>query len=257
MRKLLRSFFTALVVFVFSILPAQASDFFVGFTSQGSNFWFTPMQIPVALLNSVIGGGSSGLTYDWVNFSSDDNRKITVDNGKFFGFKAKDMFNNFGIGAQVTYQPQYSIFGMWVKGGYKYRQFRADIDPTLDYLQKYKVNAWNVGVGIRLTPFRSMLENHNWSPFVDFGTTYNDVFNVKAPYDNDKSQFGNGMATSYGIGARIIDDYEERSYNIMLSVSLPHYDYLRRDFKLADGTMPYEHIKSKNYSISLSFQLEF
>lgn len=106
-------------------------------------------------------------------------------------------------------------------------------------------------------PFRSMLENHNWSPFVDFGTTYNDVFNVKAPYDNDKSQFGNGMATSYGIGARIIDDYEERSYNIMLSVSLPHYDYLRRDFKLADGTMPYEHIKSKNYSISLSFQLEF
>lgn len=233
----------------------QAKDFFFGFTSQGSNAFFTPFNVPVTILNSFIGGGTSGLTYDWVHFSSNDGREVRVRNGEYFGIRARDMFNNFGIGVQLSYQPQYSIFGMYLKGGYKFRQFRLDIDPASNDLQKYKANGWNVGIGIRLTPFLRLLEHKEWSPFIEFGTTYNDVFKVTAPYDNAKDQFGKGMSTSIGIGIRKLVDYDE-SVNFVLSMSIPHYNYLNREFELRDGTKPYEHIRSRNFSVSLSIQLE-
>lgn len=41
----------------------------------------------------------------------DSQGKIHVDNGNFFGFKARDLFNNFGYGLTFGYQPKFSILG--------------------------------------------------------------------------------------------------------------------------------------------------
>lgn len=246
-----------LVLAVMAMPAAQAKDIFVGLTSQGSNLWFTPMQVPVYLINALLGGGASGLTYDWLHVSGDGTGRPRVDNGSYFGFRARDMFNNFGIGLQITYQPQYSIFGIWVKGGYKYRQFRLYPDENVEEYSKYKANGWNLGLGVRLTPFRQNLERGKIVPYLEFGTSYNDVFKVTAPYDNDKSQFGKGMSTTFGIGMRRVPRWSDQSWNCSLTFTLPHYNYLDRSYTLPDGTRPYEYLRSKTFSITLAFQREF
>lgn len=143
--------------------PISAKDFFFGFTSHGSNFWLgNLMQTPVYLLNEcLLGGGATSIGMDWISVSSTDDSNIRMQNGNYFGFKARDMFNNFGYGAQVTYMPQYSWFGIWVEGGYKYRQFRMSLDMPEQETNKYKLNAWYAGGGIRLT-IKPMLEEHEW-----------------------------------------------------------------------------------------------
>lgn len=239
------------------LLPTKSlgQEFFFGLTSEGSNFWFTPAQAPVRLINEALGGGSGGFSYEWVSIK-DSQGKLDVDNGNFFGFKAKDLFNHFGYGLTFGYQPAYSIFGAYARGGYNFRQFRMQPDRSLDGKEKYKLNSWTAGVGIKLTPFKELLEDDGWSPFVEVGTDYHKVFSAKAPYDNDKSQFGSGFSTHFAVGVRFVDG-DDDSYSISLSFELPHYDYFNKDFTLSTGEKPYADINSKNYGISLRLQQEF
>lgn len=243
----------AVILGSFQIMAAR--DFFFGLTSHGSNFWFNPTQVPIVLINSLIGGGTYSTGYDWITVK-DDQGSLDVNNGNYFGFRAVDIFNNFGYGVQFGYQPAYSIFGAWINAGYKYRQFRMQPDRTIEETEKYKVHGWNVGVGIRLTPFRSLLENGKVCPFIDFGTAYNNVFSVSAPYDNARDQFGKGMSTTIGLGIRRVA-WDDSSWNLSLSFIMPQYNYFNKDFTTPDGLKPYENIKSKNYSIYLKFAREF
>lgn len=237
--------------------PISAKDFFFGFTSHGSNFWLgNLMQTPVYLLNEcLLGGGATSIGMDWISVSSTDDSNIRMQNGNYFGFKARDMFNNFGYGAQVTYMPQYSWFGIWVEGGYKYRQFRMSLDMPEQETNKYKLNAWYAGGGIRLT-IKPMLEEHEWAPFIEYGTRYNAVFSPKAPFDSSTDQFGKGISMRLGIGARILLE-DEQSLNLSVSYSLPQYDYFNRDFETSTGFKPYENIKARNHSIFINIQTEF
>lgn len=236
----------------------SAKDFFFGLTSHGSNFWLSPAQVAVYLINNyVLGGGGSNLGYDWVQIKNSDGSKIALDNGNYFGFKARDLFNNFGIGVQGGYQPAYSIFGAWVNAGYKYRQFGMTIPDIKQSSDRYKMNAWYVGVGIRLSPFKSTLENSGWSPFVDFGTSYNSVFKGDTPFGKELEQFGKGFSTTFGVGARFVDDYTENGFCVSIAFTLPQYNYFNQDFETRAGVQPFEHVKAKNYAIQLRIQTEF
>ncbi len=231
----------------------SARDFFFGFTSYGSNFWIGSVtQIPVFLLNACIGGGSNSIGMDWLSVSADNNNKIDISNGNYLGFHARDMFNNFGYGAQLTYMPQYSWFGLWVEGGYKYRQFRMNLDIEEQETNKYKVNAWYAGAGIRLT-IKPLLDNKGWAPFIEYGTRFNSVFSPKAPFGGDSSQFGDGTSMRMGLGVRFLGD--DISYNIAVNYSLPQYDYFNRNYTI-NGIKPYEHIKGGNNSVFLTIQIE-
>lgn len=120
---------------------------------------------------------------------------------------------------------------------------------------KYKLNAWYAGGGIRLT-IKPMLEEHEWAPFIEYGTRYNAVFSPKAPFDNSTDQFGKGISMRLGIGARILLE-DEQSLNLSVSYSLPQYDYFNRDFETSTGFKPYENIKARNHSIFINIQTEF
>lgn len=238
-------------------MKSMGQEFFFGLTSEGGNLWFSPANYIVASINQQLGedGAATGnLGYDWISVK-DSQGKIDVDNGSFFGFKARDLFNHFGFGLTFGYQPMFSPFGTFVRAGYKYRQFRTQIDRELDYQNKYKLNSWSAGVGIRITPLVGLLEDYHWSPILEVGTDYNKPFSVKAPYDNDCSQFGSGFSTHFALGARITDGDEGMS--ISVSFEMPHYDYFNRDYTLSSGEKPYSDVKSKNYSISLNFQRDF
>jgi len=241
-----------------STSTVRAGDFFFGLTGYGSNFWFSPITAAIYGINTLTNmGGSSMLGYDWVSIKNDNGSKIAIDNGNYFGFRARDLFNNFGGGIQFGYQPTYSIFGAWVTGGYKYRQFGMDLGLEQQTSDRYKINAWYIGVGVRLTPFRTLLEEHNWSPFIDFGTSYNSSFSVQSPFGNNIDQFGKGMSTNIGLGVRFIDDYDDTGINFSISFTFPQYEYFNRAFTLSDGTKPYADIKARNYSVFLKIMQEF
>ena len=228
----------------------MAGDFSFGITSQGQNFWFAIPQIPVRMINQALGGGAGGFTYEWMSVK-DSQGKIHIDNGNFFGFKAKDIFNNFGYGVTFGYQPKFSILGIFVNGGYKFRQFRMQPDRTLDFNEKYKLNTWTAGATLRITPLLGLLDDEGWSPIIEVGTKYNKVFSCKAPFDNDKNQFGSGLSTTIALGVRA------EVISISAAYEMANYDYFNRDFVAKDGSTPYSDIKSKNHSITLKMQLEF
>ena len=233
---------------------AKAGDFFYGLTADGANFWFMIPQTPVYFLNSLIGGGNAGQSIDWLRVK-DDQGKIKVRQGKYFGFKAKDLFGDFGVGATFGYQPKFSVFGIYVNGGYHFKQFDMQPDRSLNAMEKYRLPSWTAGVGVRLTPIVSMLEDSGWSPIIELGTNYNQVFSVKAPYGNDVDQFGKGFTTRISAGVRFTD--EDNAYSISLGFELPHYNYFNKDFTTADGLQPYKNIDAKAYSVSLKMSTEF
>lgn len=170
----MKKIFSFFVLLYLVCTPCQvlAGDFSFGITSQGQNFWFSIPQIPVRMINEALGGGAGGFTYEWISVK-DSQGKLHVDNGNFFGFKAKDIFNNFGYGVTFGYQPKFSVLGIFVNGGYKFRQFRMQPDRALDTNEKYKLNTWTAGATLRVTPLIGLYENDGWSPIIEVGTKYN------------------------------------------------------------------------------------
>lgn len=236
----------------FASVTCGARDFFVGVNTEGNNAWAIPIQIPAYVINSALGGGASSNGYSWLHVS---NRAgdVKIDRGNWIGFKAKDIFNQFGLGLQIGYQPKYSVFGAWINGNYRFRQFRMQIDPATESMDKYQIPSWNVGVGIRFSPFVSNLEDNGWCPFIDFGTIYESPFAIKAPYGNDPEQLGKGMRLNVGIGVRL----EESGINISISGTRSMYTYFNRNFQTPEGLKPYEFINSREFGISLKIQREF
>lgn len=224
---------------------AYAGDFYFGLSAQTGNFWLSPLS-GLAL--------TKDLTYDWMTVK-DENGKLELNDGNMFGFKARDLFRNFSLGATVGYQPIFSPFGVYANARYRFRQFRMQPNRSIDEMEKYKPSSIAVGIGIRITPFMVLLEEEGWSPMIEIGTNYNKVFACKAPFDNAKGQFGSGFSTRIALGIRT---YKEEKSTIagFVFCELPQYNYFNRDFELSDGTKPYENIKSKAYTVGIGLTLE-
>lgn len=249
--------FLLFVAIAFSCPNAPAGDFFYGFTSDGGNFWSQLPLYPAQMLNGLIGGvGVSGTSYAWHDVK-DSRGKIKVNGGNYFGFKARDLFRDFGVGFTFGYQPRFSVLGFYINGGYNFRQFNTQVDRNLDNLEKYRIPSWSAGVGLRLTPFVSNLEENGWSPIIELGTKYSQAFSVKAPYGNDEAQIGKGMTTKFGIGFRKYNDDEDRAYSISLGYEMPHFNYFNKDFVAPDGSQPYKDITAKDHRIFWHVMMEF
>lgn len=237
---------------IFVLLPMKnfAGDFSFGLTTSGGNFWTAIPQLPVNVINALLGGGAGGYTWDWVSVK-DSQGKIKVDNGNWFGFKARDMFSNFSYGINFGYQPKFSPLGIFVNGAYKFRQFHMQPDRSLGGYEKYKLNSWTAGATLRITPLLELYRYDGWSPIAELGTRYNKVFSCTAPYDSDSDQFGSGLSYSVAIGIRFSNG------SMTLGYEWSGYDYFNRDFKAKDGSTPYADIKSSMRGITLKFQHEF
>ena len=197
-----------------------ARDISFGISSHSGNFWGSIVQTPVLLINQILGLGNGGFSYDWLRVK-DQQGKIKVDNGKYFGFKSRDVFNNFGYGITIGYQPKFSILGIFLNGEYNFRQFGMQPNRNLDYMERYKSSSWSAGAILR------------------------------ASIPLNEEQFGNGLSTSFGLGVR----FKER-WSIGAVYNMPQYDYFNRDFITSDGQKPYAGIRSENHSTSLRIQIE-
>lgn len=256
MKNVLRIILISATV-LFSGSNTSAGDFFYGFTADGGNFWSNLPLFPAQMLNGIIGGSyNAGMSYAWHDVK-DSQGKIKVNGGNYFGFKARDLFRDFGVGFTFGYQPRFSVLGLFINGGYNFRQFNTQVDRNLDNLEKYRIPSWSAGVGLRLTPFVSNLEEHGWSPIVEIGTKYSQSFSVKAPYGNDDTQIGKGITSKFGIGIRKVDEDEDRVYSISVGYDLPHFNYFNKDFIAPDGSQPYKDVTARDHRIFWNIMMEF
>ncbi|MDE7441780.1 MAG: hypothetical protein K2M69_06425 [Muribaculaceae bacterium] len=234
-----------------------ASDFNFNLYGGSTNFWSnTIFQIPASYLSSLTSllisdepfyGGS----YRYEIFRlKEAGEKVPIYSGKFFGFKAKDLFSNIQYGLKVGWSPKFSPFGVYVSCAYQFRRFEADfsqVGPTT-----YKFNSVRPGIGIRVTPFISWLEDEKWCPILEVGTSYNYNFKVKGAYDNAKDQFNSGMISTFGIGIR------NQKVAISGGVEIDHYNVFNTDFTPDQGiTFPYADVKSTHLNIFISVATEF
>lgn len=253
--KIVLRIFLLCALWLFSGSNVSAGDFFYGFNSDGGNFWLQLPMYPAQTLNNLIGGvGICGTSYAW-HYVKDSQGKIKVNGGNYFGFKARDLFRDFGIGFTFGYQPRFSVLGLYINGGYNFRQFNTQVDRSLETMEKYRIPSWNASVGLRLTPMISNLENHGWSPIIEVGTKYSQPFSIKAPYGNDEAQLGKGLTTKFALGFRKL--YDDRVLSIAYGYEMPHFNYFNKDFVAPDGSKPYEDVTAKDHRIYCQIMMEF
>lgn len=246
MKKTLKiACFLALVLL--APLRIGAQDIYFGLTSEGQNFWFLIPQMPVNIIDSFLSDGRGGFDYEWVSFKNGEG-KMDVDQGNFFGFKAKDLFNHFGYGVTVGYRPDKSFFAISLNGGYNYRQFRIKSDANAG---KYKINSWYAGLTLRIVPFVTLLEEEDWSPFFEIGTNYRQPFKCKSPYGKDCDQFGKGFSTVFALGVQFY------GMSVKLQYEMFGYDYLNKDYTTSTGSEPFNDIDSKCHGLGILLGYQF
>ena len=256
--------FLCSLVFICPMISHAQSDFFFNLYGCSTNFWSNfYMQLPTSIINGLIMDvdelDNEDVSYSFgrVDFLSlkDDGRKIKLDNnywGNTFGFKATEMFRNFQYGFKFGWQPVLSPFGIFVSCAYQHRQFKARLDENDDKWSKFRFNYIRPGVGIRVTPLIRLLENYGWSPILEIGTAYNYNFSCKAPYDNSKDQFNDGLTTTVGLGVR----FEKLS--ITSGAEIDNYNLFNQDFTPDNGqTYPYKNLKTKHFIIYVSVSRDF
>ncbi len=229
------------------------------FTMYGgaNNIWSnTLFQFPASVISDLTTGLINdedyiGGSYRYELFNiKQDGEKVNMYKGRFFGFRAKDLFSNIQYGLKFGWAPKFSPFGIYVSCAYQFRRFEAEFDDTGH--QTYKLNSVRPGVGIRLTPFIGRVEEDSWSPILEVGTSYNYYFNVKGAYDNNKDQFNSGMISTFALGARNPD------ISITGGVEIDHYNLFNKSFTPDAGlTFPYANVKSSHITIFISFTHEF
>lgn len=258
--KQIKSLILGLLISLISLPASAENDFFFNLYGGSSNLWSSAfLQAPSNIINELIAealghdnGFGGALRYDIFSIKN-DGYKVKVDDGSYWGFKSKDMFSNVQYGLKFGWQPQLSPFGIYIACGYQFNKFRVQFDPNINEWEKFKIHSIRPGLGIRVTPFINMLEDKDWSPILEVGTSYNYYFSCKAPYESNKDQFKSGMISTFGIGARF-------SNNLSVSggVELYHYSMFNQDFTPDNGiTYPYKDIKTKKLTIFLSFTHDF
>lgn len=241
-----------------STVRAQ-SDFFFSVYGGATNLWSSVyLQIPANLINYCISAAldeeevsGGALRFDVFRIKN-DGEKVKVDRGHYWRARSKDMFSNVQYGLKFGWQPELSPFGVYVSCAYQFDKFSAQLDPSTDQWNRYKVNSLRPGIGVRVAPFMTLLEDCGWTPLLELGTSYNYYFGGSAPYGNDKEQFNSGMISTFAIGVR-----SGGGYSITGGVELSHYSMFNQDFTPDGLTYPYRDVESSKLTIFLSVSHDF
>lgn len=255
----MKKIFFVLLCLLLLFHPAKINaqeNFFFSLYGGSTNFWSsTYLQIPTNIINNIISyfneeeGPNGNLRYEIFKIKNSGG-KAKIDKANYWGFKSKDMFRNIQYGLKFGWQPELSPFGIYVSCAYQFNKFRAQFDSGS--WEKYKFHSVQPGIGIRITPFINMLEEYEWSPILEVGTSYNYYFSCSAPYGSDKDQFNNGMISTFAIGARF-----DEECSITGGVELSHYSMFNKNFT-PDGTIyPYKNIKTSKLTIFVSISHDF
>ena len=206
------------IAFVCSCLGIKAQSAWFGgvYTNSNSGISSAVMGLGSTLINmginSLTDSDSPLCSYDPYSFHymklTDNGEKIDFKQSNPYGFKAYDLFNNIEAGVKVGWQGRESFVGFYGYAGYGQNQYKLRFLGERDY-SKHKFQNLRAGVGMRLSPLRFLMDDYDWCPIIEVGTTYVYNFSYKGPNGSDKKQINNGMRTSYSVGAQFADGRSE------------------------------------------------
>lgn len=249
----------AMMLFAPSNLSAQ-KNFIIGVECNSGNFWSESLLgYPTRVINAVIlglqgydinemgGFPGSALTYRFAKIKV-NGQKIDYDGNNFFGFKAVDLFRDFEYSLKFGWQPQQIPVGVYARVGYRHENFETRFSNE-DEWTKHRLNCLRPGIGIRISPLENMIDDYDWCPIIEIGSTYDYYLSYKGAYGEDKDQLNNGTSMSIGIGAKF-----RTGSAIMLTVDRQNYDLFNKDFTV-NGVKPFENVETSRLNIQLSMSL--
>lgn len=257
-----RNVMLSLLMFMFlTPAPTQAqNNFILGVECNSGNLWSEGfLGIPTRLINGIILGlqgydieemGSfpgSSITYRY-NRIKVNGRKLDYEGHNTFGFKGVDLFRDFEYSLKFGWQPAQIPVGFYARVGFRHENFETRMSET-DEWTKHRINCLRPGIGIRISPLENMIDDYNWCPIIEVGSTYDYYLSYKGAYGSDKNQLNNGVSLCLGIGAKF-----NSGTAIMLTFDHQNYDLFNKDFTI-NGTKPYEDTETNHFNISLSLSL--
>ena len=250
------------IAFVCSCLGIKAQSAWFGgvYTNSNSGISSAVMGLGSTLinmgLNSLTDSDSPLCSYDPYSFHymklTDNGEKIDFKQSNPYGFKAYDLFNNIEAGVKVGWQGRESFVGFYGYAGYGQNQYKLRFLGERDY-SKHKFQNLRTGVGMRLSPLRFLMDDYDWCPIIEVGTTYVYNFSYKGPNGSDKKQINNGMRTSYSVGAQFAD-----GCTLVVGFDMAHYNMFNKNYSPDGGYwFPYANFKNKdmNFYIRLNVRI--
>ncbi len=209
------------------------------------------VNIPIAVATD----GAAPLEFVPFNFhymSFKDNGEIVdYKMGNPYGWTSYDLFNNLEAGFKFGWQGAESPVGAYIYGAYCINQHKLRFLGEHEY-NKHKIQSWKAGVGVRISPLRFLMDEYDWCPVIELGTTYVYNFKYKGPYSSDIDQLNNGMRTTYAIGAQ----FDEGAQSIMLCMDMAHYNLFNKSYTPDNGFWyPYANFKNSDLYFSLRYSV--
>lgn len=233
---------------------SQENPWFFGIHMMSNNVWMTNvLSLAEALINVPIANATQGKApvdftvaqYHYMTMK-DNGEKVGIKRNNPYGFKAYDLFNSLEFGFKVGWLGSVSPIGIYVSGAYSLNQYKLCFLGDLDY-NLHRIQSLRPGVGIRVSPLYFLMEEHEWCPIFEVGTTYVYNFKYKGPNENDIHQLNNGMRTSYALGVIL----NGGASSVMVSFDMSHYDLFNRSYTPNGGFwFPFANFKSKDMNIS-------
>lgn len=249
----------AVIIFLPSSVSAQGK-FILGVECSSGNIWSESfLGIPTRFINGFILGmqgydieemgafPGSSITYRY-NRIKYNGQSVDYDGHKTFGFKAVDLFRDFEYSIKFGWQPVQIPVGFYAKVGYRHENFETRVSEE-DEWTKHRINCLRPGIGIRISPLENMIDDYDWCPIIEIGSTYDYYIGYRGAYGSDKSQLNNGVSLCVSLGAKF-----ESGVAIMLTFDHQNYDLFNKDYTV-DGMKPYENTETKHFNISLSLSL--
>ena len=238
---------------------AQDNPWFFGIHTVSNNVWMNDvLALADALINIPISNATNGdAPVDFTAFQyhymslKDNGEAVDFKQNNPYGFKAYDLFNNMEFGAKVGWLGSVSPIGAYVYGAYGINQYKLRFLGERDY-NKHKLQSLRAGVGIRISPLYFLVEDNDWCPIFEVGTTYVHNFKYKGPNGSDINQINNGVRTSYAAGVQ----FNEGAGSVMVCFDMAHYDIFNRNYTPDGGFWyPYANFKNKDMNFSLRVTL--
>ena len=249
----------ALLLLCPASITAQ-NKFILGVECNSGNLWSEGfLGIPTRFINGVILGlqgydieemssfPGSSITYRY-NRIKVNGQKMDYDGHNTFGFKGVDLFRDFEYSLKFGWQPPQIPVGFYARVGYRHENFETRMSET-DEWTKHRINCLRPGIGIRISPLENLIDEYDWCPIIEIGSTYDYYLSYKGAYGSDKDQLNNGVSLCIGLGAKF-----ESGTALMLTFDRQNYDLFNKDFTV-DGLKPYENTETNHFNISLSLSL--
>ncbi len=260
-----------IILFMSAYQPSYAGDYgedYYGFNwcikARTQNYYSSILAIPILYLNAGLAYLTQG-DYDedmWIPYDvpiynifkvRKGGEKLDVNDGRMYGYKAKDMFSHIETGLRFGWQWSETPIGIFGELNYRFRRFSLEWEEGTGET-KYKIHSFEPGIGARVSPLFLLYRNYEWCPIVEVATYYVNNFRLSGGFNGESKEINNGWRYSYGVGATFGDD--DQSLSLLVGLEVDDFDLFNQDYSYG-SSIPYKDVTTFSRRIFLKVNLNF